>query len=180
MHSPSSRQAKAGQGFDLAHFHVDWQAEQAICPQGQTSQRWSTSRDRIEVVFAQQVCAGCPCRADCTQSLTRGRVLHLRPQAAHEALQSRRQEQQTQEFRKQYALRAGIEGTLSQGVRRMGLRQARYDGLPKVHLQHVLIAVAINLVRIDAVLTQTPRGKTRRSSFARLASHAELQEAVGT
>ena len=57
----------------------------------------------------------------------------------------------------------------------MGLRRTRYDGLYKTHLQHVLIAVAINLVRIDAVLTQTPRGKTRRSHFASLASHPSWQ-----
>jgi Transposase DDE domain len=60
----------------------------------------------------------------------------------------------------------------------MGLRRARYDGLDKTHLQHVLTAVAINLVRIDAVLTQTPRGKTRRSHFARLALHPGLQDSV--
>jgi transposase len=102
-------------------------------------------------------------------------VLHLRPQEAHEALYARRQEQQTPPFRQQYATRAGIEGTLSQAVRGMGLRRARSDGLPKVQLQHVLTAVAINLVRIDAVLTQTPRGKTRRSHFARLAWHPGLQ-----
>src|SRR5260370_27805603 len=111
--------------------------------------------------------------------LPTGRVLHLRPQAAHEALQARRQEQQTQEFRQQYATRAGIEGTLSQGVRRMALRRARYDGLQKVHVQHVFTAVAINGLRIDAVLTQTPRGQTRRSPFARLVAHSDLQEAVG-
>ncbi len=114
-------------------------------------------------------------RSDCTRSQTTGRVLHLRPQAAHSARPPRRQEQQTPEFRKQYARRAGIEGTLSQGVRGMGLRRARYDGLHKTHLQHILTAVAINLVRIDAVLTQTPRGKTRRSHFARLASHPSWQ-----
>jgi hypothetical protein len=45
----------------------------------------------------------------------------------------------------------------------------------KVHLQHVLTAVAVNLVRIDAILTNTPRGKTRRSTFVRLASHPSLQ-----
>lgn len=102
-------------------------------------------------------------------------MLHVRPQAAHEALQARRHAQQTPEFRQQYARRAGIEGTLSQAVRGMGMRRARYDGLSKVQLQHVLTAVAINLVRIDAVLTQTPRGKTRRSHFARLAGHPGLQ-----
>ncbi len=61
----------------------------------------------------------------------------------------------------------------------MGLRRARYDGLQKVHLQHVFTAVAINVLRIDAVLTQTPRGQTRRSPFARLVAHSDLQDAVG-
>ncbi len=111
------------------------------------------------MVFATQTCLECPSRVDCTQSKTSGRVLHLRPQAAH--------------------ARAGIEGTLSQGVRSMGLRRARYDGLPKVHFQQVLTAVAINLVRIDAVLTGTRRGKTRRSPFARLVSPSDQQDAVG-
>jgi transposase len=129
----------------------------------------------MEIVFATEVCAACPVRSDCTHSQTTGRVLHIRPQAAYEALQARRQEQETPAFRQAYQTRAGIEATLSQAVRGMGIRRARYDGLPKVHLQHVLTAVAINLVRIDAVLTNTPRGKTRRSHFARLADHSELQ-----
>jgi len=42
-------------------------------------------------------------------------------------------------------------------------------------LQHVVTAVAINLVRIDAVLTRTPRGTTRQSTFMRLALHPALQ-----
>jgi len=174
--SDNSWQAKVDQGFDVAHFQLDWQYLQATCPQGHTSARWSPAGERIEVVFAREVCAACPMRSQCTQSQTTGRVLHLRPQAAHEALHTRRQEQQTQAFRQQYATRAGIEGTHSQAVRRMGLRRARYDGLDKTHVQHVLTAVAINLVRIDAVLTQTPRGTTRRSNFARLALHPSLQD----
>ena len=132
----------------------------------------------MEVVFAREVCAACPVRSDCTQSSTTGRVLHVRPQAAHEALQARRREQETAEFRQRYETRAGIEGTLSQAVRGMGTRRARYDGLSKVQLQQVLTAVAINLVRIDAVLTQTARGKTRRSHFARLVWHPSLQGAA--
>jgi transposase len=176
--SDNSWQAKAGKGFALAHFQLDWQNRQATCPQGQTSSRWSRAGERMEIVFAQEVCACCPVRRDCTRSQTTGRVLHLRPQAAHSALQARRQEQQTQAFRKLYATRAGIEGTHSQAVRRMGMRRARYDGLHKTHLQHVLTAVAINLVRIDAVLTQTPRGRTRRSHFARLALLPGLQDSV--
>ncbi len=173
--SDNSWQAKADQGFDVAHFQLDWQHLQATCPQGQRSARWSPAGARMEVVFASEVCVACPMRSECTKSSTTGRVLHVRPQAAHEALHRRRQEQQTQAFRQQYATRAGIEGTHSQAVRRMELRRARYDGLAKTHVQHVLTAVAINLVRIDAVLTRTPHGTTRRSNFARLALHPSLQ-----
>jgi transposase len=173
--SDNSWQAKADKGFDVAHFQLDWQNLQATCPQGQTSARGSPAGERMEVVFAREVCAACPMRSACTKSSTTGRVLHVRPQAAHEALQARRQEQQTPEFRQRYEARAGIEGTLSQAVRGMGVRRARYDGLQKTHLQHLLTAVAINLVRIDAVLTRTPRGTTRRSHFARLALHPSLQ-----
>lgn len=173
--SDNSWQAKAGKGFDVGSFHLDWQAERATCPQGQTSQSFRWAGERIEIVFPKETCALCPVRSDCTKSATTGRVLHVRPQAAHEALQARRQEQDTPAFRQEYQTRAGIEGTLSQAVRGMGMRRARYDGLHKTHLEHVLTAIAINLVRIDAVLTHTPRGKTRRSNFTRLALHPRFQ-----
>ena len=163
--SDNSWQSQAGKGFDVAHFHFNWQAQLATCPQGQTSSRWSLAGERMEVVFARELCAACPVRRDCTRSSTTGRVLHVRPQAAHEALQARRHEQETPAFRQAYQTRAGIEGTLSQAVRGMGIRRARYDGLPKTQVQHVLTAVAINLVRMDAVLTETSRGKTRRSDL---------------
>jgi transposase len=173
--SDNSWQAKAGKGFDMGSFHLDWQAEHAICPQGQTSQSFRRAGERIEVVFPKETCAGCPVRSDCTRSATTGRVLHVHSQAAHEALQARRHEQDTPAFRLQYQTRAGIEATLSQAVRGMGMRRARYDGLHKTHLEHVLTAVAINLVRIDAFFTQCSRGKTRRSHFTRLALHPGFQ-----
>jgi transposase len=172
----SSWQAKAGKGFDLAHFSIDWSKRQATCPQGQTNSRFSQVGERMEIVFATEVCARCPVRQDCTRSQTTGRVLHVRPQAAHEALQKQRQEEQTPAFRQKYALRAGIESTFSQGVRGMGLRRARYDGLARTQVQQVLTAVAINLVRIDTALMHTARGTTRHSRFARLASHPSLRK----
>lgn len=172
----TSWQAAAGQGFDLAHFQVDWQKQQVICPQGQRSVSWSVQSQRIEAGFARHTCAACACRPDCTHATSAGRVVHLRPQAASEALQARRAEQQTPEFRQQYATRAGIEATHSQGVRRMGLRRSRYDGLPKTHLQHVLTAVAINLVRIDAWLLGKPPGATYQSPLALLAAHPLLYQ----
>jgi transposase len=172
----TSWQAKAGKGLDLAHLQVDWQRQEVLCPQGQRSSRWTVLPRRIEAEFARRTCVACPSRLDCTQAQVTGRVVHLRPQAAHEALQARRAEQQTPQFRRRSAARAGIEGTHSQGGRRMGLRRSRYDGLPKTHLQHVLTAVAINLVRIDAWLTGKPPGSTYQSPLALLATHPLLYQ----
>jgi hypothetical protein len=41
-------------------------------------------------------------------------------------------------------------------------------GIVKTHLQNVLIAVALNLLRILAWLGEVPRATTRTSPFARL------------
>ena len=92
----------------------------------------------------------------------------LYPQKQHEALQHARQEQTTQEWQQQYAKRAGVEGTISQAVRGFGLRECRYIGLAKTHLQHVLTAAALNLARLDDWFTGKKRAETRVSRFAAL------------
>jgi len=51
-----------------------------------------------------------------------------------------------------------------------GVRRARYRGLPKTHLQHVLTAVATSLLRLAAWLQGAPLAKTRTSRFAALAA----------
>lgn len=66
------------------------------------------------------------------------------------------------------ALRAGIEASISRGVRAFDLRRSRYRGLPKTPLQHVGIAAAINLVRVVAWLNGDPLAPTRVSAFERL------------
>ena len=167
-------QAKAKQGFDAAHFQVDWDARQAICPQGKVSLRWcetDTARGRtmVAITFSAADCMACPTRTLCTRAKTGARNLTLQSRPEHEAIQAARQRQQTAEFAIQYAPRAGIEGTLSQGIRAFGLRKARYRGLAKTHLQHVATATAINLVRLADWLNQVPRTTTRCSAFAALA-----------
>ena len=80
----------------------------------------------------------------------------------------RRKQEQTKEFAQIYARRAGVEGTISQGVRMMGLRRSRYIGEEKTHLQHIATAAALNLVRSMAWFEGLPRAQTRRSAFVRL------------
>jgi transposase len=71
-----------------------------------------------------------------------------------------------------YADRAGVEGTLSQGVRAFGLRSARYRGLAKTRLQHLATAAAVNVQRVTDWYEGRPRATTRRPHVARLAPAA--------
>ncbi len=61
---------------------------------------------------------------------------------------------------------------MRKGLRVCGWRRSHYVGQAKTHLQHILSAVAINLLRIGAWLNDTPLTPTRQSSFARLMAHA--------
>lgn len=168
--SDNSWQTRAGNGFGVGQFHLDWSRHEALCPQGKLSHRWDYLEDRgiWEIVFAKHTCADCPVRQECTKAQTSGRVLHVRPQAAHEALLAHRAEQETDVFRQEYHTRAGMEGTLSQGVRRCGLRQARYRGLRKTQVQEVLAAVALNVLRLEAYWQGHMPLASRPSHFQRL------------
>jgi transposase len=98
-----------------------------------------------------------------------GRSLTLRAQSDGQALQQARARQKTDEFKTQYAQRAGIEGSISQAVRAFGLRRCRYIGFAKTRLQHIVTAAAMNVVRLAAWLRGEPLAQTRQSSFAQLA-----------
>ena len=89
-------------------------------------------------------CLTCPVRSQCTRSKVNPRGLTLMIREDYEALANARIRQTTAEFKQQYSLRSGIEGTISQGVRGFELRQSRYIGLAKTHLQHLMATTAIN------------------------------------
>jgi hypothetical protein len=164
----TSRQARAGQGFDKAAFSIDWQARQVTCPQEQTSASWSPARQHgdevIVVKFDTATCRACPVREQCTTTRRGGRQLTLRPRELHEALQRTREEQSSQTWKAKYAIRAGSEPTMHQGVSSCGMRRARYRGLSKVTLQHSFTAVALNLIRLHDWRHQPLTKKARSAS----------------
>jgi transposase len=180
-----SRQWREGKGDDLQAFVIDWEAQQARCPQGSSSGHWRPGHDVsgdpvIRIRCDGATCRACPARQACTSAQTAPRQLTVRLQAHHEALQAARQRQETPEFKAQYALRAGVESSLSQGIRRFNLRRSRYIGLARTHLQQLLNATAMNVVRVIAWLWGEPLGKRRRKPghFAQLAPHSLPRHAV--
>jgi len=168
-----SWQARSGEGFDKSRFQVNWERQVVTCPAGKQSVSWlphtyPQNGMKWEARFSRQDCGPCCFRAQCTRAKLEPRIIGLQERAPYEALQAARQRQTTEEFRQQYAARAGVEGTHAQALQRCGLRQCRYIGQAKVHLQHVLTAAAINLVRIADWWTDTSRAATRRSRLAAL------------
>ena len=161
-------------GFEAACFQIDWAQQFVICPQAHKSQIGSESHNFydnpvIHVRFAPENCQQCPCRSNCTRSQNGPRALKLRTQKQHEALQQARTRQKTDPFKQLYKKRAGVEGTISQGVRTYGLRSSRYIGQAKTHLQNIISAVAMNLVRLDHWFNNIQPAITRTSAFATLA-----------
>ena len=168
-----SWQARAGEGFDKGNFVVDWDRQVVTCPAGKESISWLPNTYPkngmvFEARFARRDCTPCPFRAQCTKSEKEPRIIGLQAREHHEALQGARREQKTEGFRSRYAARAGIEGTHEQAIRRCGLRQCRYIGQAKVHLQHVLTATAINVIRLSDWWAGKPIAGTRCSRFAAL------------
>lgn len=162
-------------GYDQTQFLLDWERRQATCPEGKRSAYWREytqkpfNRPIVTVRFSRQDCLACPARPKCVRSETGlPRTLGLRSREQQEALEQGRQRLSSEEGRWEYRHRAGVEGTLSQGVRRSGLRHCRYTGLAKTHLQQVTTAVALNVARVVDFLNNVPLAPTRKSRFARL------------
>ena len=177
MRPDVSGQAKAGQGFDIAAFVIDWEAKKVTGPTGQIRVDWTPTRDpwgndTIHVGFHRPTGAAGSRRPLCTRARAGPREITLRPRPLHEALQNVRGQQETEAWRARYGPRAGVEGTLSQAVRAFGLRRCRSIGLAKTQLQQVFTVIAVNVARVDAWLTERPWAKTRRSAFASLAPPA--------
>jgi len=152
VHGPAPASPDRGKTFVVEAFDVDVAARSAVCP----AQHPSTQCSRLEEASTGKVsfrfewkgalCGVCPRRAACVGPTQAHRTLTVGEH--HDLLQARRQEMQTEPFKKEQRRRNAIEGTQSELVRGYGLRQARYRGLCKVRLQNYLIGAACNLRRL--------------------------------
>ena len=85
-------QVLAGQGSAAADFHVDWDAQQATCPQGHPSPSWmktlEISQPRVFIKFSRKHCGPCSVRAQGTRM--KRRAIKRRADAPYKALQAAR------------------------------------------------------------------------------------------
>ena len=143
---------------------------------GKQSAYWSEYQTKdyaspvVKIRFRNRDCLNCVSRPKCVRNKKAGRSLQIPNREMYQALEQTRRKLDSSEGRTEYRKRAGIEGTISQGVRRGTLRRSRYRGLEKTHLQEVATATAINFVRAINYLNLKVPAKTRVSRFARLAN----------
>lgn len=160
-------------GYEIDAFKINWDTRTVTCPQGYESTPW-TMRDHrrdhelTRVKFRRAECEPCPVKAQCTKH--ERRTLSFHEQDVYAAVQQRKQEQHTEIFRRTYRKRAGVEGTISQGVFALGMRRSRYRGQDKTHLQFILTAAAMNLTRVVNWLNDKPRSKTFVPRFTQFAA----------
>jgi transposase len=171
------RRTEAERAYEQGSFAIDWDRERVTCPEGKTSVTWRAGRDevgapRITAVFSRTDCGACAALALCTTAKEARRSVYFHPRPEYEALNAARARMDDPTWQKRYAVRAGIEGTLSQGVRAFGMRRSRYVGEIKTGLQQVCTAAAINVARIVNWLAGSPRARTRTTRFAALAQAA--------
>jgi hypothetical protein len=162
-------------------FRIDIESESVVCPAGKRNISWKTQHEQgtiateyARISFSVKDCRGCRFVQQCLPKATEGQRRKRGRQLMHmlgdegEALRRRRAEQRTERWQREYRKRSGVEGAISQGVRAVGMRQARYRGHDKVTFQHTVGACAINLIRIDAWKRGYHPESTRTTHLAQL------------
>lgn len=89
------RRTQAERACEQRHFSIDWEREQATCPQGKTAATWRAGLDEIgaprtQAVFSRTGCGACAARALCTPAEDARRSAYFHPRPDYEALNAAR------------------------------------------------------------------------------------------
>ncbi len=137
---------------DKSAFQIDLDAQTATCPEGHTvggkPVRDNMKRPVLRFTFPRATCEACPWFKRCVRSKTHGRTVTTH---AHEALlRQARARQQTAVSKELYRLRSAVERKIGELVHH-GIRNTRYLGVRKRHLQRLWTGAAVNLKRLFAL-----------------------------
>jgi Transposase DDE domain/Transposase domain (DUF772) len=134
----------------LEDFQLDDDGCVLRCPAGKGPLETSVADVRIQVLFDQAVCQGCPHRDNCPAAAV-GRK-ERRWQYNHDRVKQRerRLKDSSDEFHDHYRWRAGVEATMSRFKHQMGMARLRIRGMAKVTYTALLRALGLNIHRVAA------------------------------
>ena len=163
-----------------ADFQIDVSANRpTACPAGHQAVAEYEDEDtpeRVEIHFTREICEPCPLRPRCPvrwrrrPELAGARSLNgayvLSTDLVRVNIERRRRAEANGEWRKRYAVRAGIEGTNSELKRRHGLGRLRVRGGSRVRLAVYLKGLACNIKRMIVVRMEERENAARWAAGA--------------
>ena len=164
LEGPSSGRSQSFEAFqdperplDIADFEVEIDENSAeltviSCPAKRKplNQTRSARTGKTLAHFSPAVCSSCKLKERCPVRIGK-RVATLRiDEAAYIGAARHHKYMNNKEYRQQCAVRAGAEGTISELVRKHGVRQARHRTEKEVRLQLIFAALACNIKRFIA------------------------------
>lgn len=140
--------------FKLCKFKINLESKKAVCPMGKESEKyWIRNDGYININFSREGCLQCVYYTECIGRSKRAKK-EIRINRYYNYIKERRIEQETESFKKEMSVRAQVEGTISEMVRKSGLRLAKYSGEDGHQLQFYLTGAALNVKRLIRVLTR--------------------------
>lgn len=147
----------AGSRILKASFHIDPDGERATrCPAGYeaVAERRGSESGRVHATFAAGSCEACGLRDRCPTKRRRDGRRVLNTTVFGPLVERRRLYENTEEYKRRYARRAGIEGTNSELKRAHGLGRLRVRQRRRVQLAVHLKALACNVKRLVKYLVR--------------------------
>jgi transposase len=144
---------KKPEDFKLQKFDINMNTLKAVCPAGKESLEGRvTKRGRIRIMFSRATCKECAFYQECVGT-ARDKARKLTVQPNYDYVRERRELQEKAAFRDEMKVRAQVEGTISEGVRFMGLRHAKYKGQDGHEVQFYMTGAALNVKRLIKAIT---------------------------
>lgn len=136
--------------YSLSDFSLANDGQIIECPQGHAPVLKKRKKERLSQGFHLDTCLNCPYLANCPVKPGKKHA-YYRYSAKAARIATRRQYEQTDEFKSRYRWRAGVEATMSELDQRTGFKNLRYRGMKAIRFAATMKAVGINIFRATAV-----------------------------
>ena len=133
------------------------------CPEKCRPVKKSKKKGRFTIAFSSERCDACPRVNHCPVKPGKKDLSYLRYNEKNVRLTQRRAYERTDEFKKKYRFRAGVEATMSQLDRRTGIKHLRVRGMKAVRFAATMKATALNIIRAAAYKKRRNKGKSPSS-----------------
>ena len=141
--------------MDAADFEVEVNGEKKEelwveeCPGGQApiGQGRSKKTGKVNVHFDAEVCRSCELRDRCPVKTGKKVATLVIDEAGHAGAVRHQRYMTEQGYRKQCAIRAGVEATVNEVANTHGMRKARHRGLGRIRVQMIFAGLACNVKR---------------------------------